>query len=103
MAQMAFVVLCCMPPAGDDACLIVRLGDRMQDLSPLLQLPSIVEDQKAPVDEDELATHATVGGMAPPYPVLHWPVHTLPMAALEQLVGKRPFTRVLGGTPGHPA
>jgi len=73
----------------------------IQTPSPLLQLPFIVDDQKAPVDEDELATHATVGGMGPPYPVLHCAEHTLPRGELEQLVGKRPLTRVFGGTPGH--
>jgi len=33
---------------------------------PLSQLPFIVESQEAPVDEDELVTHVTVGGMGLP-------------------------------------
>jgi len=93
-----------MPPPGVCcAWTTLRPGAKLQDSSPLLQLPFIVEDQKAPVGDDELATHSTVGGMGPPYPVLHRAAHTLPMGELEQFCGKAPLTRVLGGTPGHPA
>jgi len=36
------------------------------DPLPLSQLPFIVEFQEAPVDDDELVTHVTVGGMGLP-------------------------------------
>lgn len=45
--------------------------------------------------------HSTVGGMAPPYPVLHTPVHVPLMAVSKQLLGQAPFVRAKLGMLLH--